>query len=219
MSDSCSFEERAQQVLARRGRGELLIGPDERLVLPATNFGVRRKPSQAGQGSIVVRLLAVFAIGALSATLGHYALFLTMDGRPDAALDPSALGLVTGGGLVLGLLGIRIFRMKGMACQAMLGLAVVAATCTFHNLFHWMPGPTAMVFSPDHVAQMQQLAPANSIRLYGMLIALGATPSETALLQLPIAGQSACDPVVLMTEGKTAEGARWLAAPKRQNCE
>ena len=117
-------------------------------------------------------LAGAFLLGILAVGLGRYIRFHLADGATGDQADDIDLLITAGFGMAASFVLAQMFRLSSPAHLSLQGIGVFVAICTFHNLFHWAPGPMAAVFSPGYVAGMQEMAPANTLAFRGMVFEL-----------------------------------------------
>ncbi|NGM45151.1 hypothetical protein G5B31_06325 [Rhodobacter sp. SGA-6-6] len=126
-------------------------------------------------------LAGAFLLGLLAVGLGRYIRFHLADGAAGDQTSDMDLLITVGFGMAASFVLAQMFRLSSKEHVGLQGIGVMVAVCTFHNLFHWAPGPMAAVFSPGYVAEMQDLAPANTAVFRGMVFNLVEPPApETA---------------------------------------
>lgn len=126
-------------------------------------------------------LAGAFLLGLLAVGLGRYIRFHLADGAAGDQTSDMDLLITVGFGMAASFVLAQMFRLSSKEHVGLQGVGVMVAVCTFHNLFHWAPGPMAAVFSPGYVAEMQDLAPANTAVFRGMVFNLVEPPvPETA---------------------------------------
>ncbi len=173
MSQQDEFQERLNRILAQ----------GQRTGAPAPAYGrtTQQQPVSSG-GEIAGNLLyplslaGAFLLGLLAVGLGRYIRFHLADGAAGDQTADLDLMITAGFGLTASFVLAQVFRLSSKEHVALQGIGVFVALCTFHNLFHWAPEPMATVFSPGYVAEMQEMAPANSAVFRGMVLAF-ATPA------------------------------------------
>ena len=176
MSQQDEFQERLGRIVAQ----------GQRTGAPMSDYGrtTPRKPVST-RNDLAVNLLyplslaGAFLLGILAVGLGHYARFQIADGAAGGQTTDVDLMITLGLGFAISLVLGQAFRLSSKEHIGLQGIGVFVAVCTFHNLFHWAPGPMAAVFSPAHVAAMQEIAPANTAAFRGMVFNL-AEPEPVA---------------------------------------
>src|SRR5690606_29588990 len=114
---------------------------------------------------------AAFLLGILAVGLGRYIRFHLADGTAGDQTADTDLLITAGFGMAASFVLAQIFRLSSKEHVALQGIGVFVAICTFHNLFHWAPNPMPAAFSPGYVAEMQEIAPANTAIFRGMVFA------------------------------------------------
>lgn len=189
MTQQDEFQERLNRILAQ----------GQRTGAPAPAFGrpTPRQPVSAGS-EIAMNLLyplslaGAFLLGLLAVGLGRYIRFHLADGAAGDQTADTDLMITAGLGLAVSFVLAQLFRLSSKEHVALQGIGVFVALCTFHNLFHWAPEPMAAVFSPGYVAEIQEMAPANSAAFRGMIFTFadpaapgtGEDPAAPRLLKL-----------------------------------
>lgn len=169
MSQQDEFQERLGRILAQ----------EQRTGAPSSDYGrtTPRKPVPAGQ-EIAVNLLyplslaGAFLLGILAVGLGRYIRFHIAGGAAGDQTTDLDLIITIGLGMAVSFVLAQAFRLSSKEHVGLQGIGVLVAACTFHNLFHWAPGPMAAVFSPGYVVEMQEIAPANTAVFRGMVFNL-----------------------------------------------
>lgn len=121
-------------------------------------------------------LAGAFLLGLLAVGLGRYIRFHLADGAAGDQTSDMDLLITVGFGMAASFVLAQMFRLSSKEHVGLQGIGVMVAVCTFHNLFHWAPGPMAAVFSPGYVAEMQQMAPANTAVFRSMVFNLVEPP-------------------------------------------
>lgn len=150
----------------------------------AAEAGRSRKGRRAAPGGSGVlgnalyplSLAGAFLLGFVAVLVGRYVRFHVVAAPAEG--HGSDLDLLVTGGIALAASFVlaQVFRLSSKEHAGLQATGVVVALAVFHNLFHWLPGPMAAVFSPDYTAQMQAVAPANTAVFRGMVLAF-AEPS------------------------------------------
>lgn len=194
MSQQDEFQERLNRILSQ----------GQRTGAPAPAYGRTTPQNPAPTGSeIAVNLLyplslaGAFLLGLLAVGLGRYIRFHLADGAAGDQTADTDLMITAGLGLAVSFVLAQLFRLSSKEHVALQGIGVLAALCTFHNLFHWAPEPMAQVFSPGYVAEMQEMAPANTAVFRGMVFTF-ADPAPDA----PGAGEDPAAPRLLKLDSQ-----------------
>lgn len=172
----------------------------------------------SGRGGGMVMGLILGLVGVCGAQVARYHFFpdtMTMTGI-SADAD---LGLALGGGLVLSLALALVLGIggKGALLTQLIGAALMAAS--FHNVFHWLPGPMAAAFSPEYAATIQAQTEANTLRFrdrsYPLLPVRSdtAAPGPQAAHEEPSMGKLAMAALSLM------DGSAGLGSPSANSSE
>ncbi len=169
MSQQDEFQERLGRILAQ----------EQRTGAPSSDYGrtTPRKPVPAGQEMAVnlrypLSLAGAFLIGILAVGAVRYIRFHIAGGAAGDQTTDLDLMVTLGCGMAVSLVLALAFRLSSKEHIGLQGIGVLVAVCTFHNLFHWAPEPMAAVFSPGYVAEIQEIAPANTAVFRGMVFNL-----------------------------------------------
>lgn len=192
MSQQDEFQERLGRILSQ--------GQRTGAAAPAYGRTTPGKSVPAGDGIAVnllypLSLAAAFLLGILAVGLGRYIRFHLTDGTAGDQTTDLDLLITAGFGMAASFVLAQMFRLSSKQHVALQGIGVFVAICTFHNLFHWLSGPMAAIFSPAYVAEMQEAAPANTAIFRGMVFAF-ADPA------VPEAGEEPITPQLLKLDSQ-----------------
>jgi hypothetical protein len=158
---------------AAHTKGTIFVGQDEQLQRGRPEVVKQARSREiAGNAAYPLSLLGAFGLGMLAVLLGYYARYQLMAGQTeleDADLEMALSGVI---GIALSFVLAQMFRITSKEHKALQGAGVFVMVCSFHNLAHWVPGPMALAFSPEYVAQVQTGTPPNSARFRGVYFPL-----------------------------------------------
>ncbi len=165
-----SFAERLARIESRQGitMATIFVGMDETYThgVPKHRMALKAVGLQTN-AVLPLSLLGAFCLGMFAVALGRLVRFHMAAGA-DIVLEPDVEMIVNGlMGLAISFAVMQVFRLSSKEHVALQGAGVFAMVCTFHNLIHWLPGPSALLFSPEWVAAMVATSEPNSFFFRG----------------------------------------------------
>ncbi|MEL7104700.1 MAG: hypothetical protein AAGM21_02185 [Pseudomonadota bacterium] len=125
-------------------------------------------------------ILGAFVLGLLAVFASNYAMFHLFGA--DGGLEDPVFTMVGNGVLAAGLGFVvrNAMKFEGKEFTTANTAGIILMVASIHNLFHFVPGPMAMMYSPDHVAMMVDSSVPYSLNYGGDYFVLHEAGMEAA---------------------------------------
>ena len=125
-------------------------------------------------------ILGAFLLGVLAVFASNYAMFHLFGA--DGGLEDPMFTMIGNGVLAAGLSFVlrNAMKFEGKEFTTANTAGIILMVAAIHNLFHFVPGPMAVIYSPEHVAMMVDTSVPYSLNYGGDYFVLHEAGMEAA---------------------------------------